>query len=98
MQVQGVTLPQVQNMSRMVSVMLGLQSTPSRGVQYTRQLAANGDAWEIQGFVDHVTLDQFLALPDHGALWVTDPDRGNFHATLEVEATWTAIECSQAED
>ncbi len=57
--------------------------------RYTRQLATNGDAWEIGGLTDHVTLEKLFALPDNGTVWVTDSDRGCFHAILEVEAAWT---------
>jgi hypothetical protein len=88
MQIQGLTLPQVLLVRRTASLMMGLQPTPGRGMQYTRQLAANGDTWEVQGLTDPVTLEQLFALEQAGAIWVTDPDRGNFHATIEVEASW----------
>lgn len=97
MQVQGLTLPQVQLVRRIASLLLGLQPTPGRGMQYTRQLATNGDAWEIDGRTDRATLEQLFAIPDNGTIWVTDPDRGNFHATIEVEASWVADDATELE-
>ncbi len=99
MQVQGMLLPRVELIRRVASVLLGLQPTPGRGAQYARQLATNGDTWEIGGLVDRVTLEQLFALPSqaNGAVWVTDSDRGNFHATIEVEAAWIADDAPELE-
>ena len=97
MQVQGLTLPQVQLIRRTASLQLGLQPTPGRGFEYTRPLATNGDTWEIDGLTDRVTLEQLFAIPDNGTIWVMDPDRGNFHATVEVEASWTADDAAELE-
>jgi hypothetical protein len=68
-------------------------AVPHSITQYTRQLATNGDNWEIDGLTDHVTLEKLFALPDNGAIWVIDADRGSFHAIIEVEAAWTADDC-----
>jgi hypothetical protein len=84
-------------MRRIGSLLLGLQPTPGRGFEYTRQLATNGDAWEIDGLTDVVTLEQLFAIPDTGPVWVTDPDRGNFHATVEVEAAWVTDDAPELE-
>jgi hypothetical protein len=97
MQVQGMPLPRVELIRRVASVLLGLQPTPGRGTQYTRQLSTNGDTCEIGGLVDRVTLEQLFAIPDNGTVWVTDTDRGNFHATIEVEAAWTADDAPELE-
>jgi hypothetical protein len=97
MQVQGLPLPQVQLVRRVASLLLGLQPTPGRGFEYTRQLATNGDTWEIDGRTDRVTMEQLFAIPHHGTVWVTDTDRGDFHATIEVEATWTADDAPELE-
>ena len=97
MQVQGLTLPQVGLIRRISSLLLGQQPIPGRGMQYTRQLATNGDTWEIDGLTDRVTLEQLFAIPHHGTVWVTDPDRGNFHATIEVVAAWVADDAPELE-
>ena len=97
MQVQGFTLPQVQMIRRVASIQLGLEPIPGRSPQYTRQLATNGDTWELQGLTDRVSLEELFAIPQNGAIWVTDPDRGNFHATLEVEAAWVADDAPELE-
>ena len=97
MQIQGVTPPQLLLVRRMSSLLLGPQAIPGRGIEYDRVLAINGDTWELQGLADRVTLEQLAAIPNNGTVWVTDPDRGNFHATIEVEAVWTADDCVQLE-
>ena len=96
-QVQGLTLLQVELIRRTSSIMLGQESLPGRGFEYTWQLATNGDAWEVDGLTDRVTLEQLFALPNPGKVWVTDPDRGNFHATIEVEATWVVEDAPELE-
>lgn len=97
MQIQGLTPPQLQLIRRISAALLGPQPTPGRGIEYDRVLATNGDIWELQGLADRVTLEQLFAIHDNGTVWVTDPDRGNFHAIIEVEAAWTADDCVQLE-
>ncbi|MGA8856193.1 MAG: hypothetical protein WB643_03395 [Candidatus Bathyarchaeia archaeon] len=96
-QVQGLQLPQVQLINRIGSLLLGLQPLPGRGMQYARELATNGDTWEINGFIDRVTLEQLFAIPHHGTVWVTSITYGRFHATIEVEAAWVADDAPQLE-
>ncbi len=95
--IQGLVLPHVLLIRRISSVALGPKPTPGRGFEYVRQLGSNGDTWEVGGLVDRVTLEQFFALQNAGAVWVKDPDRGNFHAIIEVEATWVADDAPELE-
>jgi hypothetical protein len=89
MQVQGLTLPQIQIVRRITSSTLGLQPLPNREAQYTRQLSADGDVFEVDGLIDRDTLDRLFAASDqNNPVWVVDPNLGSFHAILEVEATW----------
>jgi hypothetical protein len=88
MQVQGLTLPQIQIIRKIASSQFGLQPLPDREAQYTRQLSTNGDSYEVQGFIDRATLDELFAASDRNNVWVVDPSLGSFHAILEVEATW----------
>ncbi len=88
MEVQGIPLPKIQEIQRITNNRLGLQPTPLRGVRYTRQLSTDGDTWEIAGLIDHATLDELFGVATLGTVWITDPDRGNFHAIIEVEAAW----------
>lgn len=95
MQLQDVALLQVQEIRRIRSVMLGPQPLPGRGVQYTRQLAMNGDTYEVSGYSDRVTLEQIFMLS--GTVWVSDPDLGSFHAIVEVDASWLVALAPQIE-
>ncbi len=97
MQAQAITLPKILLIRRIGSVALGPRPIPTRNFEYARQLSSNGDTWEINGLVDRATLEQLFALQVNGTVWVTDQDRGNFHATIEVEAAWTADDCVQLE-
>lgn len=97
MQIQGITPPQLQLIRRIGATLLGPQPTPGCGIEYDRVLATNGDTLEIHGLTDRVTLEQLFAIPHHGTIWVTDSDRGNFHATIEVEAAWVADDAPQLE-
>ena len=97
MQVQGLTPPRLLLVRRVSSLLLGPQPIPGGGVEYDRVLATNGDTWELQGLSDRVTLEELFAIPLNGTIWVTDPDRGNFHATIEVEAAWAADDSPQIE-
>lgn len=86
MQLQDVVLNQLQEIRRIASMAFGPKSLPGRGFQYERQLSTNGDTYELSGYVDRATLEQVFALS--GTIWVTDPDVGNFHAIIEIEASW----------
>lgn len=95
--IQGLVPPQIESIRRIVSLTMGLAPIGCRGAQYTREISNKGDTWEIRGLTDRVTLEQLFALPANGAIWVTDAVRGNFHATLEVEASWAAVDAPQLE-
>lgn len=95
LQLQDVPLRQLQRVRRIGSVLLGPKALAGRGVQYVRQLAENGDMFELSGLADRVTLEQLLALS--GTVWVTDADRGNFHAIIEVSASWLTRDAPQLE-
>ncbi|MGD0175798.1 MAG: hypothetical protein ABSC50_03115 [Candidatus Bathyarchaeia archaeon] len=97
MQIQGLTPPQLLLVRRVGAALLGPRPIPNRGIEYDRVLATNGDTWELQGLADRVTLEQLFALHRAGTVWVTDPDRGNFHATIEVEAAWVAEDAPELE-
>ena len=95
MQIQDVTLRQLQQVRRIGSAVFGPKPLPGRGFQYERQLSVNGDTYELTGNVDRVTLEQIFALS--GVVWVTDPDLGSFHATIEVDASWLVAVAPQIE-
>lgn len=95
MQLQDVTLLQVQQVRRIGSVAVGPQPLPGRGIQYQRQLSENGDTYELTGYSDRVTLEQMFALS--GVVWVTDQDLGSFHATIELDASWLVTLAPQIE-
>jgi hypothetical protein len=89
MQIQDLTLPQIQIVRKISSSQLGLKPLPNREVQYRRQLSTNGDMYEIQGFIDRDTLDRLFAASDgSNPVYIVDPSFGSFHAIVEVEATW----------
>lgn len=96
-QIQGVPLPQIELINVIGSLLLGLQATPTRGMQYARQLATNGDTWEIQGLTDRAFLEQLFAIPYHGTIWVTCLPYEHFHATIEVEAAWVTDDAPELE-
>ena len=86
MEINGLTLPQILAIRRISSETRSLQPIPNRGVQCNRQTSINGDVWDIQGLASTADLDLLFGLSQNGVVWVTDTDRGNFHAILEVQS------------
>jgi hypothetical protein len=97
MQIQGLDLPQIQLVRKITSDQLGRQPLPGREMEYVRWLSSDGDSLEVQGLIDRASVDQLFGISDVGVIWVTDPTLGNFHAIIEVEATWVAGDSAASE-
>jgi hypothetical protein len=96
MELQAIDLRQLMMVRRIGSAQLGLQPLSGRDIEYVRQLSSNGDTYELSGLSDKATLDQLFGLS--GTIWVTDSDWGNFHAVIEVSASWNAQDAPELEE
>jgi hypothetical protein len=95
--INNLVLPQVQTVRRISSSKLGLAPLPGRGFQYSRQLSTAGDVYEVTGLADRAKLEELFSLQNSGTVWFTDPVRGSFHATIEVQASWVADDAPELE-
>jgi len=84
--IHGLTLPQVQELARVQASVSMQQVIPSRN-QPENKTIMTGEEFEITGLATFSFVDQLEALnAKNWIVWTEDPDRGNRHGLMEVEA------------